>query len=330
MSIKRKTGLGKGMGSLIDGYSLDMVLGKDRSPVYTEDNKETPFNNNYTPIPSQDVIHEIEMDKIITNPDQPRKHFDEQALVDLSSSIKNQGILQPIIVEEVTKGTYSIVAGERRYRAAKMAGLKTIPALIRTFSDMQRLEVALIENIQRENLNAIEEAKAYAYLLQKSLLTHDELSLKVGKSRSTITNSIRLLQLPEEVQKGVMDGTYSAGHARAFLSIVNPADRIIMLEMLKTKHLSVREAEKIAGQLNRGKRSLGKDKPSKKGDQEDKGNGADPDVMDIQEKFIQALGCKVEIKGTANTGKITFSFKSSDELERIYQIISPNGDLFEL
>lgn len=326
MSSKHKTGLGKGMGSLIDGYSLDMVLGKDRTPVYTEDKK----NNNYTPIPSQDVIHEIALDKIHTNPDQPRKHFDEQALQDLSSSIQNQGVLQPIIVEEVTPGNYTIVAGERRYRASQMAGLKTIPSLVRTFSDMQRLEVALIENIQRENLNAIEEAKAYAYLLQQSNLTHDELSLKVGKSRSTITNSIRLLQLPKEVQDGVMNGTYSAGHARAFLSIVNPADRIIMLEILKTKHLSVREAEKFASQLNKGKRSLGKDSSQKKGNQEESGNGADPDVMDIQEKFIQALGCKVEIKGTANKGKITVSFTSSDELERIYQMISPNGDLFEL
>jgi ParB family chromosome partitioning protein len=317
VSIKKKTGLGKGMGSLIDGYSLDFLLGENE-----EEGKSGTIATN-----SGAVVHEIEIEKIRSNPHQPRKNFDEKTLLELADSIKDQGILQPIIVEELTPQEYTIIAGERRYRAAKLAGLKKIPVLIRSFSDMQRLEVALIENIQRENLNAIEEAHAYAYLLQETSLTHDELSKKLGKSRSTITNSLRLLQLPEEVQQGIIEGTYSAGHARAFLSLVNPADRILMLKNLREKHLSVREAEKLAADLNQGK----KGKNTKKDDKEKGGQvGLDPDLHDIQEKYIQALGCKVEIKGSLDKGKITIAYKSSEELERIYQILSPGSDLFEV
>lgn len=313
MLNNKKKGLGKGMGSLIDGYSLESVL-SNKSEEKTE--------NEY----KQNVILHVLLSQIKTNHEQPRKHFDEESLNELAQSIKEYGILQPILVEELSANKYLIIAGERRFRAAKKAGLERVPVIIKKFNDFNKLEVALIENIQRENLDPIEEAIAYSFLIQESGITQEDLSKKIGKSRSAISNSIRLLQLPKEFQDGLINGEYSAGHARAILSLVNPSDRVLLLEKLKKNKISVREAEKIAKDLNNGRR----DGISKKSSTEIKKNNVSEELLEIQDKFIETLGNKVEIKGDISKGKIMLSYNSVKELEELFHRLSKGGDLFEI
>ncbi len=318
MSNRIKKGLGKGMNSLIGDYSMDFIKSEIGTEVLTVAEKS-----------GQEILH-LSLDKIITNPSQPRKHFDEVALNELSISIQNQGILQPLLVEKVENDKYSIIAGERRYRAAKIANLSVVPVIVKDFSEIERLEVALIENIQRENLNSLEEAQAYSYLINESGLTQEELAKRVGKSRSSIANSIRLLQLNDKMKRSLEDGTISAGHARALLSLINPADRKILENKLLNGSLSVRDAEKIAKNLNKGIRNNPEKGAKKDSTSGEIGNGIDPDLQDVQEKFISALGSKVEFKGSINKGKFSISYNSIEELERLFQIISPDGDMFEI
>lgn len=313
MLNNKKKGLGKGMGSLIDGYSLESVL-SNKSEEKTE--------NEY----KQNVILHVLLSQIKTNHEQPRKHFDEESLNELAQSVKEYGILQPILVEELSANKYLIIAGERRFRAAKKAGLERVPVIIKKFNDFNKLEIALIENIQRENLDPIEEAVAYSFLIQESGITQEDLSKKIGKSRSAISNSIRLLQLPKEFQDGLINGEYSAGHARAILSLVNPSDRVLLLEKLKKNKISVRETEKIAKDLNNGRR----DGISKKSLTESKKNNISEELLEIQDKFIETLGNKVEIKGDISKGKIMLSYNSEKELEDLFHRLSKGRDLFEI
>lgn len=308
MPIK-KHGLGKGINSLIDEYSTYEVKKLEESGS---------------------KILEIDINSVRPNPNQPRKTFDPDALMELRDSILNQGILQPILVEEIADATYVIVAGERRYRAAKMAGLKTIPAIVRSFSDLQRMEVALIENIQRENLNPVEEARAYSYLLTQAGIKQEELAQKVGKSRPAITNSLRILNLPEKMLDALEKGYFTSGHARAILSVENPADQEILFHKIIDEDLSVRQAEALASDLNSGKRAVNKLPLGEKDDNA----GKSPEILYLEEKFLSATGCRVEIKGkyrngAIKKGKIVIPFTSEDELERIYQIIAPGDDLYE-
>ncbi len=313
MLNNKKKGLGKGMGSLIDGYSLESVLSNKN-----EEKKENEYKQN--------VILHVLLSQIKINHEQPRKHFNEESLKELAQSIKEYGILQPILVEELSANKYLIIAGERRFRAAKKAGLERVPVIIKKFNDFNKLEVALIENIQRENLDPIEEAVAYSFLIQESGITQEDLSKKIGKSRSSISNSIRLLQLPKEFQDGLINGEYSAGHARAILSLINPSDRVLLLERLKKNKISVREAEKIAKDLNNGRR----DGISKKSSTETKKNNICEELLEIQDKFIETLGNKVEIKGDISKGKIMLSYNSVKELEDLFHRLSEGGDLFEI
>ncbi|HKM07222.1 MAG TPA: ParB/RepB/Spo0J family partition protein [Sphaerochaeta sp.] len=282
--------------------------------------------------PDKDQSHEgvsvltIPLANIRTNPRQPRKEFDEASLKELASSIQKQGVLQPILVEEIAPGEYSIVAGERRYRASKMAGLETIPALVKDFTDLQRLEVSLIENIQRENLNPIEEAKAYAYLIQEAGITQEELSSRVGKNRSTISNSMRLLQLTGTMQHDLLSGKFTAGQARALLSVVNPADREILYRSVLEKDLSVRATEQLASQFNQGKRVAYQDKKKRS----IKSLPKSPDIISVEDKFLHAVGSQVEVKGSLEKGKLEIPYTSSEELERLYQLLAPGADLFEV
>lgn len=307
MPIK-KHGLGKGISSLIDEYSYEVKKLEETGAK----------------------VQEIEIDKIKPNPNQPRKKFDPNSLIELRDSIIEQGLIQPILVEEIADESYIIIAGERRYRASKMAGLKTIPAIVRSFTDLQRMEVSLIENIQREDLNPVEEARAYSYLLTQSGISQDELAKKVGKGRSTITNSIRLLNLSQKMLDSLENGDFSSGHARALLSVESPADREILYEKIINENLSVRQAEELAANLNKGVRAVKKiseEKPSSN-------ISKSPEILQLEEKFLSATGCRVEIKGkykngVMKKGKIVIPFTSEEELERIYQIISPGGDLYE-
>ncbi len=273
---------------------------------------------------SSTQVLEVPVDRIRTNPNQPRTEFNPETLAELAQSIARDGVLQPILVEEIAPGTYSIVAGERRYRASKLAGKETIPVLIKDFTQMQRLEVSLVENIQRENLNPIEEAKAFAYLIQEAGSTQDELAKRVGKSRSAIANSVRLLQLNATMQKDLLDGKFNAGQARALLSVVNPADREILYKKILEQDLSVRATEKLAKEFNEGKRALyqGKRRPQA---QERKS----PEIVAVEDKFLHVVGSQVEVKGTLVKGRLQIPYRSSEELERLYQLLAPHDELFE-
>jgi ParB family chromosome partitioning protein len=191
---------------------------------------------------------------------------------------------------------------------------------------MQRLEVSLIENIQRENLNPIEEAKAYAYLIQEAGITQEELAKRLGKNRSTISNSIRLLQLSSSMQQDLLNGKFTAGQARAILSVVNPADREILYRTVLEKDLSVRATEQLASQFNMGKRAAYQSKKKRA----KKSLAKAPEIIAIEDKFLHAVGSQVEIKGSLEKGKIEIPFTSSEELERLYQLLMPNQGLFEL
>lgn len=258
---------------------------------------------------------ELSLDSIQANPDQPRRNFDADALQELADSIREHGIIQPVIVEK-HEGSYRIVAGERRTRAARIAGLSKIPVIIRNYTDERRLEVALIENVQRQDLDPMEEAAAYKRLMDMSKLSQEELSLRVGKNRSTIANSLRLLKLPESIQNSISAGDLSPGHARALLAVLNPADQTFLYNSIVEEGLSVREAEKIAAELNRGSRA-GSNKPEKKAER-----APDPELTAIQQKLIDTLGTKVSISGSLSKGHLTIDYYSMDDLDRLYRIIA--------
>lgn len=308
MATDKKRGLGKGIGSLMSGFDFDTQT----EDILTKTLKEETHTNKLT-------VVEIDISRIRTNPNQPRKYFDEEALNELAESIKTQGIIQPLTVEEIAPGEFSIIAGERRYRAAKIAGLDKVPAIVMSLTDVQRIQVSLIENIQRENLNAIEEAQAYQYLIDKTGFTQEEVADRVGKSRSTITNSLRLLSLSDQMKDDIVSGAMTAGHAKAILSLVNPSDRQLLRDKIIREGLSVRDAEEMATSFNKGQ----KVKTKKKNEKEDE------EIKKTEEKFTSALGSKCEIKGSLDKGKLIIKFRSSSDLEKLYALISKGEILFD-
>ncbi len=287
-----KRALGKGLESLIQQYETEPEL------------------------KGKDGVTEVELKLIIPNPEQPRKTFDEEKLKELAASISEQGVIQPVILEE-SGDRYIIIAGERRFRATRLAGLNTIPALIRKYTHEQKLEIALIENIQREDLNSIEEASAYLSLMNTLDLSQEEVARKVGKNRSTIANSLRLLKLPEDMQEALKKGEISAGHARAILSVLNPSDMRILFSRITSDGLSVRAAEDQAGSLNSGKRKM-------TAAAEKNVNNPDPEIRRIEQKFLDVLGTKVTVRGGLKKGRIEIDYYSLDDLERIYDILVKN------
>lgn len=309
-SNEKKRGLGKGMSSLLDGFDYDMQVENVINKTVASSTKESveKIKAQYIPIAN---VH--------PNPHQPRKAFDEESLEGLAKSIESQGILQPLTVEEFAPGEYSIIAGERRYRAAKIAGLDKVPAIITTLSEIQRIEIALIENIQREDLNSIEEAAAYDYLIQRSGYSQEEVAKKVGKSRSAVANAIRLLSLSDEIKDDIVSGAMSAGHARAILSLVNPSDVILLRNKILQDGISVREAENLAAAYNKGHKLVSSKKTAKK----------DAEVVSIEEKFISAVGARCEIKGNLRKGKLLIKYKNQADLERLYSLLSKGQELFE-
>ncbi len=257
---------------------------------------------------------EVDVDKLLPNPHQPRTEFDKEALQELADSIKENGVIQPVLVEKADGDNYYIIAGERRTRAAKLAGLKKIPVRVQKFSEEKKLEVALIENIQREDLNALEEALAYRKLMDMCGITQDEVAKRVGKNRTTVTNALRLLKLPEDMQTSLANDEITAGHARALLSVTNPADQRILFARILGQDLSVRETERQAAELNGGGKAAVKktSKPVEK---------KDPDISSIEERFIEALGTKVQLKGSLEKGSLQIEYFSRDDLDRIFQLI---------
>ncbi|MBN2534989.1 MAG: ParB/RepB/Spo0J family partition protein [Spirochaetales bacterium] len=266
----------------------------------------------------QSIVH-IPVDSLKPNPYQPRKKFTDENLKDLAESIRLKGIIQPIIAEQEENDTYIIISGERRVRAAKLAGLSAVPAVLGKFSIIEKLENALIENIQRENLTPLEEAEGYKRLMEIFNLKQEDIAKKIGKNRSTIANTIRLLQLPENMKSDLNLGVITPGHARAILSLINPADQEFLYKEICKNNLSVRQTEYRAGELNKGNKSI--QKQEKKTIKKHK----DAEIRNMENKFIEAFGTKVELKGTLKKGRIEIHYYSKDDLERIYSIISKTG-----
>lgn len=299
MAVKRG-GLGKGLDSLIP----------DIGKVPESRKKVEVVEKIVEKVVEKPVEVKIKINKIEPNREQPRKQFDEESLQELADSIKKFGVLQPLIVQDKGK-YYEIIAGERRWRAAKLAGLKEVPVIIRTLTDQQVLEISLIENIQRENLNPIEEAIAYKRLLEEFELKQEEVAERVSKSRTAVTNSMRLLKLDERVQQMLMDGMITTGHARALLSIEDMQLQFETANRIFNEKLSVREVEKLV-------KNLGKEKPAKK----EKDSQQDAVFQDLEEKMKASLGTKVSINRKNNQkGKIEIEYYSMEELERLMDIL---------
>jgi len=295
MTAKKKNALGKGLNVLIPESTTTQPV-KRRNRKSNLSKEENLMIN----------INEIE-----PNRNQPRKVFDEDTLEELAASIKQYGMIQPIVVKK-KDDYYEIIAGERRWRAAKIAGLKDIPVIIKEYSENEILEISLIENIQREDLNPIEEAKAYRALMDEFQLKQEEIAEKVSKSRSTITNSLRLLKLNEDVQKMLIAGEISMGHARALLSIENEEIQLLTAQRVKEEGLSVRNIEKIVKELN----SNQEDK------KEEKDDAYKYLYRDLEENLKQILGNKVTIKNKKNNkGRIEIEYYSQDDLERIIDLL---------
>ena len=256
----------------------------------------------------------LEVSRLVPNPFQPRREFDEDALQELAESIKEHGILQPITVEAAENGVFYIIMGERRTRAAKLAGLTEVPVHLGKYSDQKKLEIALIENIQREDLNPVEEAEAYYKLMEISGLSQEQVSARVGKNRSTVANAIRLLKLPEDMRNALAQGKITSGHARALLAVKDSADMRILYAKIIGNDMTVRDAEEMAKTLNEG---AGKVAQKKKPKQENK----DPNIRALEQQFIEKLGTKVEIKGTMEKGSLEVSFFSKDDLNRLFYLI---------
>lgn len=259
------------------------------------------------PEKGEEVIR-LEIEKIIPNQHQPRKIFKDEALKELSVSIKEKGVLQPVIVSRVGDGTFRLIAGERRWRAATLAGLKKIPALIKDVSSQDAIEIALIENIQREELNAIETAEAFNRLLKEFNLTQEELSQRVGKDRATIANYLRILKLPDEIKAFINNDSISIGHAKALLTLENRQKQIEAAKEIIKKGLSVREAEALCKGLSQPI------KPKKKKEKL-------PEVADLEHKLTRSLGTKVKINHKDKRGKIEIEYYSLDELDRLLGIL---------
>ena len=311
MPIKRN-GLGKGLDSLIPDknvkpeaeakVSVEKSL-KNKNPKTEKTDSENTHEN-----PTGELM--LNINEVEPNRGQPRKEFDEDALLELADSVRQYGILQPLIVQK-NKGYYEIIAGERRWRAAKLAGLKEVPVIIKEYTSQQVVEISLIENIQRENLNPIEEAMAFKRLLDEFNLKQDEVAERVSKSRTAVTNSMRLLKLDDKVQQMIIDDMISTGHARALLAIDNKEQQYSIATKIFDEKLSVRETEKLVKSLKNPKKKVEKEKIEH--------------VFvynDLIDKMKNVMGTKVNINAKANgKGKIKIEYYSEEELERIYDLI---------
>ncbi len=272
-----------------------------------------------TPARGTSAINEVPVDRITPNPDQPRRTFDPEALEELAASIRELGIIQPLSLRKTGADTYQIIAGERRYRAAQLAGLRSVPAYIRTANDTELTEMALIENIQREDLNAIEIALTFRKLIDQYELTQERLSERIGKKRATIANFLRLLRLPAEVQLGLRDKRIDMGHARALLAVDNPTEQLRLYNEIIAKGLSVRKVEEMARLVNEGKGQPEKKGGSGSGNTDKRFANKDFDILrdHLSRRFNTPVKFSCDASGK---GKITFSFSSEAELERLIAI----------
>ena len=293
--------LGRGLSALLGDVNRDVSISGDTRTDERQDGNRS--------------VRMIEISRIAPHPEQPRRHFDEQALLELAESIRTRGIIQPIIVRPVSGDRYQIVAGERRWRAAQKAQLHQIPAIVREFSEAETLEIALVENIQREDLNAIEEAQAYRSLITQFHHSQDALARIVGKSRSHIANLIRLLDLPADVQDLVMVGQLSMGHGRA---LIGAADCSTLAKTIATKGLSVRETERLVRESRDGGRSAARSSSAQS-------TSRDPDLVAMEQHLTDLLGLKVGINHENGKGALTLQYSSLEQLDMICQKLTGGG-----
>lgn len=302
MAKKPRKALGRGLSALLEDSNTDQK---------SSSNKE---NRDITDISSGASINEIPLEQIEVNPFQPRTDFDKQALEELAESIKVQGIIQPITVRKLSKDSYQLISGERRTQASKLAGLKSIPAYIRMADDQQMLEMALIENIQRENLNSIEIALSYQRLLTECDLKQEQLGDRVGKNRTTVNNYLRLLKLPPDIQLAIRDKRISMGHARAIINIDDVDKQLDVFKRILKDDLSVRKVEALVRELTSGESSE-KEKPAK--------TEMPYEAKQVQSKLSSHFGTKIGMKiDKNNKGEIKIPFLSKDDLNRILDILS--------
>lgn len=294
--IKRKSALGRGLGALL---------------------QDSPQKNSEeTPVTPAVGIYEIPLNQIQVNPYQPRTHFDKEALQELSESIRVQGIIQPITVRKLAEGEYQLISGERRFQASKLAGLEQVPAYVRTANDQQMLEMALIENIQRENLNALEIAHSYQRLLAECDLKQEQLGERVGKNRTTVNNYLRLLKLPPDIQAGIRDQKISMGHARALVNIEDIDKQLAIYKRTVEEELSVRKVEALVKDLN----SAPEEKAGLKASHQDPVKKYE--LGRLQQKLASHFGSKVSLKANdKDKGEIKIPFNSTQDLNRILEIL---------
>jgi ParB family chromosome partitioning protein len=309
MSVDKKRVLGKGLSALLDdspqvNHSHSGRMGGSSSSNSVSTSPE---------VNDLGSVNEIKIEEIEVNPFQPRTEFDAQALQELSDSIKLQGLIQPITVRRLNAHKYQLISGERRFRASKMAGLTQIPAYVRTANDQQMLEMALIENIQRENLNAIETALSFQRMIDECNLKQDELGERVSKNRSTVNNYLRLLKLPPSIQASIRDGGISMGHARALITIESPSDQLYIHQLILKDGLSVRKVEEMV--RNMAKQPAGKKEVKA-------GAALSYQVQKIQDDLASKFSTKVKLKvGSQGAGSIEIPFLSEDDLGRILEML---------
>jgi ParB family transcriptional regulator, chromosome partitioning protein len=305
----KKKALGRGLSALLSDTPSDEKLETDIVATANEVSHEVA-----EPVTSS--INEISVEEIEVNPFQPRQHFDQDALKELSESIKVHGIIQPITVRRLAQNQYQLISGERRFQASKLAGLKAIPAYVRLADDQQMLEMALIENIQRENLNPIEISLSYQRLIYECNLKQEELGDRVGKNRSTVTNYLRLLKLPPDIQIGLRDNQVSMGHARALINVENPDSQLYLFKRIVAEDLSVRKVEELAREIS----TSSKDKEAEK-TSSSPSNGTSKEITQLQSQLSSHFGTKVSVKSDGKRGEIKIPFLSIEDLNRLLDIL---------
>lgn len=297
---KKYSALGRGLDTLDAGKGLDALI--STTEVHTNGSSS---------------IHEIELEKIIVNPNQPRHEFEPEALQELAASIAEIGIIQPITLRKMDDGTYQIIAGERRYRASQIAGLQKVPAYIRTVDDENMMEMALIENIQREDLNSLEIALAYQNLLEQYNMTQEQLSTRVGKKRATIANYLRLLHLPAPIQMALQNKEIDMGHARALLSLTNPKEMMKIFQEIIKNGYSVRKVEELVKELNAGNAASSDNKKIKT-----KTTRLPEEYNALRNHLSELFKTKVEMTySSKGKGKIILPFENEEELEKVIELL---------
>ena len=303
--MARRSGLGRGLGALIP-------------PEVRTDTRS--------------VLQELAVASVESNPHQPRVEFDEESLASLTESIRALGVLQPVLVRPAGADRYQLIAGERRWRAARRAGLQTIPALVKTVEDQSSLEQALVENLHRQDLNPLEEAGAYQQLIEDFNLTHEEVATRVGKSRVTISNTLRLMQLPPSIQRLVRDGQLSAGHARALLGTPDRAYQEALARKAVLHSMSVRQVEEAVkarsgggGGAGEGGDGEGEGGPESEGGRKGRSRLPAPGLHELEELLASRLETRVKVEMGPRRGRIVVDFADLEDLERIYRILTPDG-----